>query len=319
MRYWAYINGEVPGSFSPEQLAAAQGVSGTTLICPAEGEIDEKSWRRAGEFEEVARALAARDAAAAARPAVAAPTAVPAGELDEMLSSASTRLFGHVADLMKELESRREEKALVVSLQRQISALKDELAKTQERAAMLELRGSRLQELEDAAVRDQGAIQTLRSNLQSREKELNEARLALARAKNELEATRRRQAEAVNDLSVRNGLVDKLSKDLADKELALAKAMSVIRRLEEDLHRLLPGFVPAPPAEADREPGPAAPVHELSVPVAPPPEAAPLPAVTADEPPPAPGPLEPPRAADAAKPHQALAAFLQRFLPGRPH
>jgi hypothetical protein len=60
MRYWAYLNGEVPGSFSPEQLAAVPGFTGGTLVCPSEGEIDEKSWRRAGEFEEIARALAVR-------------------------------------------------------------------------------------------------------------------------------------------------------------------------------------------------------------------------------------------------------------------
>ena len=61
MRYWAYINGEVPGSFSPEQLAAAAGVTPATLICPAEGEIDEKSWRRAGEFGESMRKVVRLD------------------------------------------------------------------------------------------------------------------------------------------------------------------------------------------------------------------------------------------------------------------
>jgi hypothetical protein len=174
--------------------------------------------------------------------------------------------------------------------------------------------------------------------------------------KNELEATRRRQAEAYNDLAVRNRLVDKLSKDLTDKELSLAKSLGVIRRLEEDLNRLCPTPAAAPAAQAPvaAAPSPAASaetasaaaasvpaapepiatasavqdaapaveaVRELSVPAAPAAEApaAPLPTVTADEPPQAPPYLEPPLPADRARPQQALAAFLKRFFPGQPH
>jgi|GEM_PF-2365408 len=245
MRYWAYLNGEVPGSFSPEQLAAVSGFTNATLVCPAEGEIDEKSWRRAGEFEEIARALAARPAPAAASvPAVAAAaaassTAAPT-DVDSMLDSASSKLFHHVADLMKELENRREERALVVSLQRQVAALRDELAKESQRATMSELKVTRLAELEEAARKDQAAIASLQSSLQTREQAHNDARIALEKMKIELESTRRRQAEAYNDLVVRNRLVDKLSKDLTDKELSLAKSLGVIRRLEEDLNRLCP-------------------------------------------------------------------------------
>ncbi len=337
MRYWAYINGEVPGSFSPEQLVAAPGVTNATLVCPAEGEIDEKSWRRAGEFDEVARALAERDAAPAAAPspaaaastAAAAAEANPAGDVDAMLDSSSAKLFNHVADLMKELETRREEKALVVSLQRQLAAVKDDLAKSREHGAMLELRLLKVAELEEAARRDQSVIASLQSTVQSREQAHNEARQALDRMKNELEATRRRQAEANSDLSVRNRLVDKLSKDLSDKELALAKALSVIRRLEEDLHRLLPTLpsVAAEPASAPAAPpaaaADAATVTELSVPAAPKPpsasESAPLPTVTNDEPSPAPADREPPRMPERSKPQLALAALLKRFFPGQPH
>lgn len=337
MRYWAYINGEVPGSFSPEQLAAAPGVTNATLVCPAEGEIDEKSWRRAGEFDEVSRALAERDAAPAAAPnpapaaaAAASAAASPAGDVEAMLDSSSAKLFNHVAGLMKELETRREEKALVVSLQRQLAAVKDDLAKSREHSAMLELRLLKIGELEEAARRDQSVITSLQSTLQAREQAYNEARQALDRMKNELEATRRRQAEANSDLSVRNRLVDKLSKDLSDKELSLAKALSVIRRLEEDLHRLVPALptvdleaTPVPAAVTTTAPAPveAAPVTELSVPAAPKPSAPgePLPAVTADEPAPAPADTEPPRPAERSKPELALAALLKRFFPGQPH
>jgi hypothetical protein len=366
MRYWAYLNGEVPGSFSPEQLATVPGFTGTTLVCPAEGEIDEKSWRRAGEFEEIASALAARPepaplsapavaASAAASVAATAAAAPTPTDVDAMLDSASSKLFHHVADLMKELENRREERALVVSLQRQIAALKDELAQARDRAGADGLKLARLAELEESARKDQTAIESLRSGLQAREQAHNEARASLEKTKNELEATRRRQAEAYNDLAVRNRLVDKLSKDLTDKELSLAKSLGVIRRLEEDLNRLCPSPAalaaapPLAPAAPPLEPpavaavpaaapiltaAPAPPpvpvaaepesVRELSVPAAPAPAApeapaAPLPTVTADEPPQAPPYLEPPHAADRGKPQQALAAFLKRFFPGQPH
>jgi hypothetical protein len=67
MRYWAYMNGEVPGSFTAAELAALPGFSMTTLVCPAQGEIAEKNWRRAGEFGDVAAALTARENAARPR------------------------------------------------------------------------------------------------------------------------------------------------------------------------------------------------------------------------------------------------------------
>ena len=108
MRYWAYINGEVPGSFSPEKLASVPGFTSATLVCPSEGEIDEKSWKRAGEFEDIANVLAGRavaQSAAAPELAVAAAAAgsvAPSTDVDSMLDSAGSKLLHHVADLMKE-------------------------------------------------------------------------------------------------------------------------------------------------------------------------------------------------------------------------
>ena len=46
MKYWVYMNGEVPGSFTAAELAGLTGFSMTSLVCPAEGEILDKNWRR---------------------------------------------------------------------------------------------------------------------------------------------------------------------------------------------------------------------------------------------------------------------------------
>ncbi|MBI3564125.1 MAG: hypothetical protein HY079_02895, partial [Elusimicrobia bacterium] len=225
MRYWAYMNGEVPGSFTAAELAALPGFTMTTLVCPAQGEIAEKNWRRAGEFSDIARAVAARESAPPPAPVTGASVAAEAAagaasDVDAMIDTASTRLFSHVADLMKELETRREEKALIVSLQRQIAALKDELTQTRERADMLELRLPRIAQLEESTRKQHEAVESLQQSLQSREQALNDARIAAEKTKNELEATKRRLTETVNDLAMRNRLVDKLSKELSEKELS---------------------------------------------------------------------------------------------------
>ncbi len=244
MRYWAYMNGEVPGSYTAAELAALPGFAMTTLVCPASGEIAEKNWRRAGEFGDVAAALTARESAAPP-PATAATTTASAAasastDVDALIDSASTKLFSHVADLMKELETRREEKALITSLQRHIAAMKDELASTRERSNLLEMRLPRIAELEEAHRKDQAALESLQTSLLTREQSLNESRIAAEKIKNDSESAKRRLAETVADLAVRNRLVDKLSKELSEKELSLAKSLGVIRRLEEDLNRLCP-------------------------------------------------------------------------------
>ena len=60
------------------------------------------------------------------------------------------------------------------------------------------------------------------------------------RMRGDFEGSKRRVQETESDLGIRNRLVDKLSRDLSDKEFSLAKALGVIRRLEEDLNRLCP-------------------------------------------------------------------------------
>lgn len=302
MRYWVYMNGEVPGSYDPEQLTGLAGFTMTTLVCPAQGEIAEKNWRRAGEFDEIAKLVGARaDKAAPPPPPSAGPASSSAADVDSMLDTASNRLFSHVADLMKELENRREERALSVSLQRQISALKEELSQTRERANMLEMRLPRIAELEEAQRKDHEALQSLQAGLKSREQALNDSRIDAEKLKNELDGTKRRLLETQNDLTMRNRLVDKLSKELSDKELSLAKSLGLIRRMEEDLNRLCPEGLPGASAPAP-EPKASA---ELS-------------SFTTDEPPPTPPYLEP-SPSDRPKAHQALVNLIKKVFPGQPH
>ncbi|MDE2491329.1 MAG: hypothetical protein KGM24_10805, partial [Elusimicrobia bacterium] len=250
--------------------------------------------------------------AAAASAAAAAAVAEGAADVDALLDTASLKLFGHVADLMKELENRREEKALTLSLQRQLAVAKDELAAARERADALELRLPRIAELEEAQRRGEAELKSLRSGLQAREQSFNEARGSLERLRNELEGTRRRLVETAGDLALRNKLVDKLSKELGDKELSLAKSLGVIRRLEEDLARLCP----------DR------PAQGSAAQAAPPPPQAPVPAAPLEAPPEeeAPEKLEsltippaPEAAPEAPRAQQALSRFMKKIFPDLPH
>lgn len=340
MKYWTYMKGEVPGSYEPADLVALPGFTMTTLVCPGEGEIAEKNWRRAGEFDDIVRA---HDARQRSQPPSAPLGAPPVNEVDALLDTASTRLFSHVADLMKELETRRDEKSLIVSLQRQISALKDELNGAREAKTMLEMRVPRIAELEEALKKDQAALAIMQSNLAARDSQLAEARVVSERLRMELDSAKRKVQESENDLGIRNRLVDKLSHDLSEKELSLAKSLGVIRRLEEDLNKLCPSpellkpasapapvrqAAPPPPAPAAEKPlpeiaplKPIEPVRVLSVPPAPeiktpvPPPST----FTNDEPPQAPPYLEPNQPAETPKAQQALMSFLRKVFPGQTH
>lgn len=333
MKYWTYMKGEVPGSYEPVELVALPGFTMTTLVCPGEGEIAEKNWRRAGEFDDIVRALEAHQSKSPpAAPLGAPPTS---NEVDALLDTASTRLFSHVADLMKELETRRDEKSLIVSLQRQISTLKNELARMREAATTMEIRLPRIAELEESQRKDHVAMSQVQASLTAREVQLNELRVTYEKARGELDGAKRRVQETDNDLGIRNRLVDKLSHDLSEKELSLAKALGVIRRLEEDLNRLCPSpemFKPTPEAAGatpDVAPAPI-PAHRvvepvvnkvLSVPEFKTPVPPPTPAsFTNDDPPPPPPYLEPHGpAAEPPKAQEALRGFFRKVFPGQSH
>ena len=320
MRYWVYLKGEVPGSFEPEELAATPGFTLTTLVCPAEGEILEKNWRRAGEFEDVARAVEARVSRSAEPPPASMLPAPPTtGDVDALLDQTGARLFSHVSGLMKELEARREERALATALQRQLAALKDDLAAARERAAKAEAELPRIPELEAKLAKSQTDAAALRDGVSARDASLDEARISAEKAKFDLESARRKLNETANDLAIRNRLVDKLSKDLSEKELSLTKALALIRRLEQDFHRLdgtRPDGVGSGEVVAIEETAPA--------PVEPPPAAAvpparvatPPAAFTQDEPPATPPYLEP-TPPESSGAQQALSKFIRKVFPGQ--
>jgi hypothetical protein len=340
MKYWVYMNGEVPGCYTPQELGALTGFSQTTLVCPAEGEILEKNWRRSGEFPEIIKILHERESSKA--PAAPSPVEAQAADLNLFIDTASAKLFSHVADLVKELENRREERALTQSLQRQLVDLKEQQQSARERAAVLEARMPRLAELEESARRDNERILSLEASVRARDEGLAELRVQLEKARGELDGVKRRLGETLNDLAIRNRLVDKLSRDLTEKEVSCTKALGVIRRLEEELHRLLPAVAaaeaPAAAAAAAAAPEPKPSADAYAIPPAPAPSALPdipalapapaavpepplpvaagasepaAPAFTTDEPP-APAPVAAP--AEAPQAQQAIVGLFKRFL-----
>ncbi|HAM34985.1 MAG TPA: hypothetical protein DEB40_12025 [Elusimicrobia bacterium] len=314
MRFWVYINGEVPGSFSPEELSKLSGFSGTTLVCPAEGEILEKNWRRAGEFSEIMPLLA--ELSRQQQPPPPAEPPAPA-DVDKLLDNASHRLFSHVAELMKELENRREEKALVLSLQRQIMDLKDQLLQAREQNAKLETNLPRLAELEASQRQSDDRISSLEATLHGREDALAQLRMQLEKTRGELETAKRRFTETANDLTIRNRLVDKLSRDLTEKEVSLAKALSLIRRLEEDLNRICPDAIQPESREQIQQLSTSKEGNGAKPSAAVDPDAPPRPSYTTDEP-------RIPANAAAPLPEQpaaqtALTNLLKKLIPRQDH
>lgn len=244
MKYWVYMNGEVPGSFAPLELVELPGFTGGTLVCPAEGEILEKNWRHAGEFPDIVESIQKKQRAEpSTQPKPPAPPitleAAMSSEVDKHLDSSGTRLFRHVSGLMKELSNRREERSLTLSLQRQIADLKEQLLSTRERLAAFESRAAGALELEKSAQLFQAKIDSLETARKTDAEILAETRKRLESARMELDFAKQRLSETSADLGVRNRLIDKLTQDIAEKELSLAKSLGVISRLESDLQRII--------------------------------------------------------------------------------
>ncbi|MBI5622913.1 MAG: hypothetical protein HY924_03955 [Elusimicrobia bacterium] len=340
MRYWVYLQGEVPGSFDPAELAAMPDVGPGTLVCPAEGEILEKNWRSAGEFPDLAAAFQARDRAPA-RPA-ALPSPAPdasetapeqaAADVEKFLDNSSSKLFRHVSELMRELEVRRDERSLATSLQRQVAELKDALQKSREKAALLEDRMAVLTTLEDAVRKNEIHTRGLEEALKKSETAGAELHVKHETCRTELENAKRRLTEAGNDLSIRNRLVDKLSKELTERDLALAKALAVIRRFEEEMGRICPEAAdiegrseprqPSLPLQPEPRPVAQAPVQP-SAPVASVEPSlvtpdAPRRPYTTDDPPSTPPPLTP-VPATPPEAQNALVRFLRKYFSVTPH
>lgn len=290
MRYWVYRNGEVPGSYEPHELARMPDFGETSMVCPAEGETPERNWRRAGLFPDIVEALRAAPSPAPP-PAPQAPMGRLAEEAipkdpNEVLSSASSRIFRHVTELMKELENRREERALAQALQRQVADLKNELMALRERNAVLQERAELIPGFEEREKGAQEQIARMRREIQERDRRIADLAREGDALRSEIEKARRSEADLSADLQRQSHLAEDLSRQLAEKELALAKAFGVIRRLESMLGGILPesGTAEAPAAPPDAigpEDG-----EKRNGPAAPPPPAPPE-APSADEEPPA--------------------------------
>ena len=237
MRYWVYLNGQVPGSYDLEDLVGLPGFAPTTLVCPAEGEISESSWTRAGEIPDIIRALGERRASApeAAGPASAAPVAQSA------FDAAGARLISQVAELSKEFETRREERSLLASLQTHLLAMKEELDRERRTRVELESRLERLGPLEENLNRSRHRIRTLEEALKAKDEALIELRAPALEIQEDLERERDRLRSSARELAARESLIRRLNGDLAEKESGLAKALALVRKLEADLSRVKPG------------------------------------------------------------------------------
>ena len=305
MRYWVYMNGEVPGSYEPEELAALPGFGETSMVCPTEGAEAERNWRHAGQFPDILSAV--RQAKAARPPAapssgieasLAAGTAAVAKDADDILNDSGARIFRHVTELMKELDDRREERALTQSLQRQALSLKNEIMALRERIAYLEERAELIPGFEEREKGLQDSITRLRGDLQERDRSIAELEGRLKSSAEELERGRRSAQGLSDDLKAQARLAEELGAQLAAKEFTLAKAFSLIRRLETLLGEMLPAGAQTELRRESQElaPGPEPQPQEDVTPVKeeegpPAPESGPVPDVpfpVEDEAPPAP-------------------------------
>ncbi|MBI5596656.1 MAG: hypothetical protein HY928_11250 [Elusimicrobia bacterium] len=244
MKYWVYLNGEVPGSYEAAELAGIPGFGETALVCPSTDQLAERRWERAGAFPDIAEALRA-----VARPPLP-PPQPPAVRLegpartvtpDEILNDSSQRLFRHVTELMKELENRREERALTQSLQRRVADLSNELTALRERATYLQGRADLIPGFQDRERELQEALARARADLHETRGGAERLDADLGKALTDLQSARRAIEQLKTEAAEREGLLKDASTRLAEKEATLAKAFGVIRRLEESLYGLLPG------------------------------------------------------------------------------
>ena len=98
MKYWVYINGEVPGSYEPTELAGLPDFKETSLVCPTESGIENRNWRRAGQFPDILAALRKLQSRQAPRPLSGAPSQC---SLQSPLWSSDFPLFNHKIGFQK--------------------------------------------------------------------------------------------------------------------------------------------------------------------------------------------------------------------------
>lgn len=240
MKYWVYIDGKVPGAYSPDELWRLSGFSSTTLVCSAEGEIQDKNWRYAGEFSEIIQAGKNNS------PRPPAPPSADNGLLDtgnpkEALESAEAKIFLHVKELMSEIEGARREKNLLSSLQNQVEGMRRDLKQELEEKASLEKKAAALEkDLSHLEKESRENSTRLSALLKNKEEALSAVKAEFEKEHSQSERLKTQVKELSEDLAIRNGLVNRLAKDLSDKEKSLAQSLNLIKRLEDQLRQLVP-------------------------------------------------------------------------------
>ena len=238
MKYWAYLRGEVPGCYTPAELVRLPDFAPSILVCPAEGENAEKNWGRASEIPEILQASTAPDAAqAAVQPASPAPV-----DVNAFIDATGSKLFHHVSRIVKELENRREEQELLRRLELEIMDLKARVeeadARVIERESQIQAGKARIADLEKTLEQEKERGKVLEISSAREGQQTASLRVELGKAKADHESLQKRVSDLQNDLAIRNRLVNKLSLELTEKELQLAKSLGIIRKLEEDLPQL---------------------------------------------------------------------------------
>ncbi len=246
MKYWVYIQGEVPGSYTPAELANIKEFKGTSMVCPAEEGIADRNWQRAGQFPDIVESLKSTAEKTPPRPPQAPePDLSGAAEIlpknpNEVLSDASTRIFTHVTGLMKELENRREERALTQSLQRQLSELKNELLALRERNQHLQGQAEMIPGFEEREKRSLEKVARLQSDIMERDERIGGLDKQNEGLRGENERVKRAEDQLSADLRGQRALSEEITQHLASKEFTLAKAFGIIRKLEAMLGEILP-------------------------------------------------------------------------------
>ncbi len=250
MKYWVYMNGEIlPGSYEPDEFVTLPGFLETAMVCPSESGIEDRNWKRAGMFPDILEELRRYQRQNPPGPPVdPQPEPGPAKNPDDILNNASSKIFGHVTGLMKELENRREERALSQSLQRQMIELKNKLQALREKNQHLQERVDLLQGFQKRENKREDKIRQLETEARESETEAREKKDALTLLNEKLKAlriehekTRKSEIDLSEDLIRQSKTEEEQTAKMAESELQLARAFGIIAKLESMLGDILPG------------------------------------------------------------------------------
>lgn len=186
MRYWIYLDGEIPGQFEVEELVQLPGFTEKALVCPADGDLSARRWQPAGTVADIAQILSSM------------PPPLPETQHfsqaigpQDLLDQTNLRLFRHISQLMKEIEEHRASRPLIQSLQKKLLESQEELQTTRNKVNELEKNYRELQDNLAKAGREKNEafskrIEDLTRALADKDLALNKSIGALSRAEQEL-------------------------------------------------------------------------------------------------------------------------------------